>query len=194
MTYDLDHLDPSDRYKILASLVVPRPIAWITTLNLEGKVNAAPFSFFNVFGTNPPLVIFAPGNRDAHTPKDTALNIRQTHEFVVNLVSPELGAAMAASAAPLPHGVNELEGLDLSLTPSDLVAPPRISEAPASLECREHSMIEIGGNRLMLGIVHRVHTRDALFDENFRLQAPHNPIGRKAAPSSYCHSEPEFEL
>ena len=95
-------------YPILASLVTPRPIAFVTTVSPDGKVNAAPFSFFNLLGANPPILAFAPGDRDDGTPKDTARNIRLIHEFVVNLVDEAIAEAMNKCAASSPHGENEL--------------------------------------------------------------------------------------
>ncbi|RYD34320.1 MAG: flavin reductase family protein, partial [Verrucomicrobiaceae bacterium] len=102
-----EHLDRA--YPILAGLVTPRPIAWVTTLNEDGSVNVAPFSFFNVFGDDPPLVIFAPGDREDGTPKDTALNCARTGEFVVNLVTEDMKEVMNRTSATHPYGVSEVE-------------------------------------------------------------------------------------
>lgn len=195
MTFDLEALPPSDRYRILASLVTPRPIAWVTTVDAQGRPNAAPFSFFNVFGSNPPLVAFAPGNKDRQTPKDTALNIRTTREFVIHLVDESLGEAMVATAATLPHGENELEAQGLATLPSKKVRPPRIAETPVALECTEHSTIEIGTNRLVIGIVHLVHVRDGLMDEKGYLrEASYFPLARMASPDWYARTEIQFEI
>ncbi len=132
-------------YPILAGLVTPRPIAWVTTLNEDGSVNAAPFSFFNVFGDDPPLVIFAPGDRDDGSPKDTARNCERTGEFVVNLVDESLAEVMNRTAASaVPYGVSETEQENLETAASSSVAPPRIAAAPAALECKVHSIQRIG--------------------------------------------------
>src|SRR5271155_5319331 len=104
MELDLENQHADRAYALLASLVTPRPIAWVTTISPEGEVNAAPFSFFNVLGANPPIVGFCPGDRDNGIPKDTALNIRASHEFVVNLVDLGLAEQMNITAASLPHG------------------------------------------------------------------------------------------
>src|ERR1700720_4256370 len=106
MELDLEGQFADRIYPILASLVTPRPIALVTTMNPEGKVNAAPFSFFNLLGARPPILAIAPGDRDDGTPKDTARNIRVTHEFVVNLVDEALAEAMNRCAASLPYGEN----------------------------------------------------------------------------------------
>src|ERR1700744_819282 len=134
MELDLENKFSDRAYTILASLVTPRPIAFVTTMCPDGKVNAAPFSFFNLMGANPPILAFAPGDRDDGTPKDTVINIRSTHEFVVNLVDEALAEAMNKCAATLPYGQCELEPAGLHSAPSTLVKPPRIAEAPASLE------------------------------------------------------------
>ena len=108
MELDLEGKHADRAYALLASLVTPRPIAWVTTLSPDGVVNAAPFSFFNVLGANPPILGFCPGDRSDGTPKDTARNIRLTHEFVVNLVDEKVSEAMNRTAAALPYGVGEL--------------------------------------------------------------------------------------
>lgn len=183
-------------YPILAGLVTPRPIAWVTTMNEDGTVNAAPFSFFNVFGAEPPLVIFAPGDRDDGSPKDTARNCRRTGEFVVNLVDAALAEAMVRTAAPHPYGVSETKQEKLATTPSTTVGPPRIKAAPAALECNVHSIQQIGENRLILGIVHRVHVRKTFYDaktQRIRGEKFH-PIGRMSVPDWYCRTSDLFEM
>src|SRR5476651_2644248 len=109
MELDLEGQYADRAYALLASLVTPRPIAWVTTISPEGQVNAAPFSFFNVLGANPPIVGFCPGDREDGTPKDTARNVRSTHEFVVNLVDEALAEAMNQTSASLPYGKSEVE-------------------------------------------------------------------------------------
>lgn len=195
MEIDLLALKPSDRYKVLASLVIPRPIAWVTTINEEGSVNAAPYSFFNVFGSNPPLVAFAPGNKEKGLPKDTARNVRENREFVIHLVSNDLADDMVTTAQTLPHGEEELAAVGLETAPSRTVKPPRIARAQVALECIEHQTIEIGDNRLVLGIVQHVFARDGLFDPtNYHLdQKEWTPIGRMASPDWYCHTHDLFE-
>lgn len=183
-------------YPILAGLVTPRPIAWVTTLNEDGSVNAAPFSFFNVFGSEPPLVIFAPGDRDDGTPKDTARNCRRTGEFVVNLVDASLAEVMNRTSATLPYGVSEMENEALETAGSSAVEPPRIAAAPAALECKVHSIQQIGENRLVLGIVHRVQVREEFFDTaTLRVRGDlFHPIGRMSVPNWYCRTDGLFEM
>lgn len=202
MEIDLNSLKPSERYKILASLVTPRPIAWVTTIDGQERINAAPFSFFNVFGSNPPLVAFAPGNKtparngQPAVAKDTARNIRENGEFVIHLVPAHLADAMVATSASLPDGENELTAAGLNTTPSLTVKPPRIAEAPVALECTEHQTIEIGSNRLVIGIVKHVFAQDGLLDPtNYHLdQKDWTPIGRMASPDWYTHTNDLFEI
>ena len=202
MEIDFNTLRPGDRYKVLASLVTPRPIAWVTTVDGTGKVNAAPFSFFNVFGTNPAIVAFAPGNKspggkgEPAVPKDTARNIRETREFVVNLVDEAVGEAMVQTAATLEHGVSEIELAGLHTASSMVVGAPRIVEAPVAMECREWSTLEIGSNRLVIGTVHHVHVRDGILDpETLRLnREAYSPLGRMSSPDWYCRSGDQYEM
>jgi len=189
--------DCADRaYPILASLVTPRPIALVTTLSTDGKVNAAPFSFFNLLGANPPICAFAPGDRDDGTPKDTARNVRSTHEFVVNLVDEAIAEAMNQCAASLPFGENELTRAGLTTAPSSIVKPPRIAEAPASLECLEWGTLQIGNNRVVIGLIKRLHIRDELFDMATKRVRTEKffPIGRMASPHWYCKTRERFEM
>jgi flavin reductase (DIM6/NTAB) family NADH-FMN oxidoreductase RutF len=196
MELDLEDEHADRAYAILASLVVPRPIAWVTTISPEGIINAAPFSFFNVLGANPPIVGFCPGDRDNGEPKDTARNIRATHEFVVNLVDESVAEAMNKTAASLAYGESELAHAGLTAAASSVVTPPRIAEAPASLECAEWGTLQIGDNRLIIGLVRRVHLRDELFDPKtlrVRSEAFH-AIGRMASPHWYCRTGDRFEM
>jgi flavin reductase (DIM6/NTAB) family NADH-FMN oxidoreductase RutF len=196
MELDLEH-DYADRaYQLLASVVTPRPIAFVTTVSLDGRVNAAPFSFFNLFGARPPILAFAPSDREDGTPKDTALNVRATHEFVVNLVDEAIAEAMNQCAASLPYGENELVHAGLTALPSSLVKPPRIRESPASMECEEWGTLNIGKNRLVIGVIKRLHLRDDLFDA--QTKRVHSEklkiIGRMASPHWYCRTGDRFEM
>jgi len=189
--------DYADRaYTILASLVTPRPIALVTTISADGKVNAAPFSFFNLLGAKPPICAFAPGDRNNGTPKDTALNIRAMHEFVVNLVDESIAEAMNQCAASLPFGESELTRAGLTAAPSSVVKPPRIAESPASLECVEWGTLQIGSNRVVIGLIKRIHLRDELFDaEKKRVRTEKLlTIGRMASPHWYCKTGERFEM
>ena len=121
MELDLLGAHADRAYPVLSSLITPRPIAWVSTLNDDGSVNLAPFSYFNVFGSRPPLVIFAPGNRPDGSPKDSARNAERTNEFTVNLVAPGQTETMIASAASLPPGESEAASLGVEMSPSTVV-------------------------------------------------------------------------
>lgn len=196
MEFDLTGDDARHAYKLLAGLVTPRPIAWVTTQDEDGRVNAAPFSFFNVLGTRPPILGFAPGDREPGIPKDTARNIRRTSEFVVNLVDEACAEAMNLTSSEVEPGVSEIELAGLHTEPSATVAPPRISEAPVALECREWSTMEIGRNRLVIGLIDRIITRDGVLDPETLLVVPQNfsPVGRMEVPSGYCRTEDRFQM
>lgn len=196
MIIDLTGPLKDDAYMILAGLVTPRPIALVTTMDEHGRVNAAPFSFFNVLGDSPPIVGICPGDRAPGVPKDTVRNIRLTHEFVVNLVDEAIAQQMNACAASLPPGENELLHAGLTATACEVVKPPRIAKSPASLECRHHSTLEIGDNRLIIGEVLRVHVREGIFDPETWLVKPgsYSPIGRMQSPHWYCRTTDMFEM
>ena len=196
MELDLEYEFADRAYQILASLVTPRPIALVTTLSDDGRVNAAPFSFFNLLGADPPICAFAPGDRADGTPKDTARNVRATHEFVINLVDEAIAEAMNQCAAPLPFGESELARAGLHAAASSVVKPPRIAEAPASLECVEWGTLQIGGNRVIIGLIKRVHLRDELFDVATKRVRTDKllTIGRMASPHWYCKTGERFEM
>ncbi len=187
MTLTLSDLAARDRYKLLSALVVPRPIAWITTLNADGSVNAAPYSFFNLLGTRPPVVAVGPDDTDG-VPKDTARNVRraagdggrQSGAFVVNVVSEDVAAAMHATSAPYPDDASETDALDIGTVTPDGWDVPRIADAPAALACREHTTLFVGETRVLLGVVERLYVRDDLIDaDRWRIdQDALHPVGR----------------
>ena len=196
MEFDLTGEHSCYAYRLLAGLVTPRPIAWVTTIDEEGRVNAAPFSFFNVFGTRPPILGFAPGDKEPGIPKDTARNIRRTGEFVVNLVDEACAEAMNQTSAEVEFGVSEIELAGLHTTPSSTVSPPRITGTPVALECREWSTLEIGKNRLVIGLIDRVITKEGILDPETLLVNAENfsPIGRMEVPSGYCRTQDRFQM
>lgn len=167
MELDFATLTSSERYAFLTSVVVPRPIAWITTLNEAGQLNAAPFSFYNVFGSKPGMVVLGIGNRpDTNGPKDTVLNIRSGGEFVINTVTETLARQMVETSRALAHGADELAAVGLTTEPSAHVAPPRIAESPVALECKHLATHEIAGNRLIIGEILHAAISDDYFDSN----------------------------
>jgi flavin reductase (DIM6/NTAB) family NADH-FMN oxidoreductase RutF len=196
MHFDLNKLAGRDRYKLLTSVVVPRPIALVTTLDDRGGINAAPFSFFNAVGSDPALIVLGVGNRSRDEPKDTAKYIRANGEFVVNVVTEEIAERMNVTACDFPAGVDELAMAGLTGAPSQVVKPPRVMESPVNMECREVSTTEIGRNRVILGEVLIMHIRDDLIDVNkFHLHTEKlNLVGRMHAPSWYARTRDRFEM
>lgn len=156
----------SEVYKLLIGLIAPRPIALITSMDEHGGLNAAPFSAFNYFCTDPPIVGIGVTNRTdrAFVPKDTARNIRRTGEFVVNIVTEDIAEKMNVCAVDFPEGVNELDIAGFTTTASQIVRVPRIAEAHAALECREHTTMEIGRSRIILGRVVAIYVEDKYVD------------------------------
>ena len=162
MLFDLAELAPRDGYKLLASTVVPRPIAWVVSADAEGRLNAAPFSFFNVFCDDPPLVCLGIMGRDGG-PKDTAANIRARREFVVNLVPERLASTMNETSADFAHDVDELREAGLTTVPGARVSIPRIAQCPAALECVPTDFLEQGRGRVIIvARVLAVHVDDDL--------------------------------
>ena len=161
MLFDFATTSAKDRYKLLVSTVVPRPIAWIVSQDLKGELNAAPFSFFNAFAGDPPVVGIGIGSHDRSRPKDTRHNIRETKQFVVNLVFEETAEAMNITAIEFEHGINELSQAGLTAVPSSYVKPPRIGESPVSMECELLQIVELGPESgLVLGRVLAMRVRE----------------------------------
>jgi flavin reductase (DIM6/NTAB) family NADH-FMN oxidoreductase RutF len=183
----------ADTYKLLTNVVVPRPIAWVTSLNQSGIVNLAPFSFFNAVGSNPPYVVVSIGLRDDGTQKDTALNIERRGEFVVNLVTEALLGSMNISAADFPPDESELTAAGLHTAPSTCVAVPLLAEAEVSLECRLFQSHALGENTLFIGEIAMFHVSDHLLGPRLRI-SNFAPIGRLGSPSMYCRTADRFEL
>jgi flavin reductase (DIM6/NTAB) family NADH-FMN oxidoreductase RutF len=164
--FDMRQQDKRARYNLTAGIVVPRPIALITSINEDGLVNAAPFSAFNFLGTDPPIVAFAPGLYSVNppVPKDTRRNVLATGEFVVNMVNEDLLEAMTIAGANFPPEVSEIEAMGVSLLPSVDVRPPRIAESPAHLECKVAKDLDLGRNKIIFGEILRMHIREDLID------------------------------
>ncbi len=164
MEIDPHQLDRRAAYRLLISVIVPRPIAFVTSISADGRANLAPFSFFNGVSSQPPIVMIAVGTRKG-VRKDTWNNIAATGEFVVNVVVPEIVDAMVLASYEFPPGVSEIEKTQLTPIPSQRVKPPRIAESPVNLECRVEKLVEITGTALILGRVLLYHVRDDLLDE-----------------------------
>src|SRR5215831_2202581 len=167
MQYAASELSHHERYKVLISFVLPRPIAWLTTIGPTGTVNAAPFSFFNVFAEDPPLIMVAVNKRPDGRIKDTWTNIQRTGEFVLNLADEPLARAMHDSSGDFPPDIGEPDYLGLKLAPSRKIAVPRLADAPFAMECKTWKLIDVNGDRqLIMGEGIHFHIRDELWDRD----------------------------
>lgn len=190
---------PPDRiYKLLVSTVMPRPIALVSTLSADGTVNAAPFSFFNVFSNAPPLLVLGiEGNKrdDGQPYKDTGENIRRSGEFVVNLVSHAMVEPMVVCAIAFPEGESEVTEAGLTTLPSKQIAVPRIAEAPVSFECRTYSIMDLPFDRsIVMGEILHLHIRDEAIDDKLHVDADAlDLVGRMHGAAWYTRTRDRFE-
>jgi flavin reductase (DIM6/NTAB) family NADH-FMN oxidoreductase RutF len=183
-------------YNLLIGLVAPRPIAWVTSMDEEGRLNAAPFSAYNYFCTDPPIIGMGVTDRPGgeFLPKDTARNIRRTGEFVVNVVTEDLLHPMNVCATDFPEGVNELEMAGLTTSASRVVKVPRIAQAHAALECREFTTMEIGRSRIILGRVVAMYVEDRFVDPAgpYVLARDLHAVGRMNGLGNYVRTNGAF--
>jgi flavin reductase (DIM6/NTAB) family NADH-FMN oxidoreductase RutF len=167
MRFETAKLTPQENYKLLIGGILPRPIAWVSSISVDGHVNLAPFSFFTVASANPPIVCFNPMyNQDAQA-KDTLRNIREEGEFVINTVSASQLDVMNKSCHNLPHDTDEFEYAGITKTESDFIKPPRVANAVVSFECKLNQIVDLGdqalSGHLILGDVIAVHVNDNAF-------------------------------
>lgn len=198
MNIDPSTLTPRDRYRLLISTVLPRPIAWVSTMDRTGNLNLAPFSYFTAVCSNPMTLLFCPsiaartGNK-----KDTLLNIEEIPEFVINLVNEDNADAMNQTSALLPRGQSEFEFAGLTLIPSETIRVPRAAESPVSYECKLQRIVTVsdqpGGGAAVFGEVQRIHIRDDLFAGGVVQLEPFKPIGRLGG-SDYVRVTDTFTL
>lgn len=189
MEIDPEQIAQADRYKLLIGCVVPRPIAFVSTVSLDGRLNLAPFSFFNGVGSNPMTVLFCPANKPDGTEKDTLRNCKPPDEggvgeFVVNVATEEYERQMAACAEPLEYGESEFELAGLHTVPGVAVRPPRLRESPVCFECRTVQVIRTNpgqpaGGNIVIGRVVHVFVREGIVNERFHTDpAKFRAIGR----------------
>lgn len=197
MNFDFSQLAAADAFKLLSSVVVPRPIAWVVSQSATGDINAAPFSFFNVVSSDPPIVALGIGPRGGQL-KDTSRNILDTREFVINLVSAELAEQMNRTSLDYHADVNELVRAGLTTEPSKTVAPPRIAQSPAALECKVWQVIEAAPQRvIVLARVVGMYLRDdALLNrDRFCVDTPAlRLLGRMHGAGWYAHTSDLFQM
>ena len=198
MTLDPAEAGPANTYKLLIGAIVPRPIAFVSSVSRSGVRNLAPFSFFTVASANPPVVCFAPLVRSSDGQhKDTLQNVEQTGEFVVNIVSEDFAEQMNICSAEFPPDVDEWEKSGLTPVPSEIVQPARVSESRFQMECRLLQVVHVSdkplGGSLVMGTVLRFHIADDLF-EDFRIDADKlRAIGRMGG-QTYARTTDRFDI
>lgn len=197
MELDPETLDVRDRYGLMIATILPRPIAWISTVSPDGVFNLAPFSFFTGITANPMSVCFAPVNNRDGVQKDTLINARATGQFVVNLANESNAEKMNRTAANYPYGVSEFERAGLTPLPSVKVKPPRVKESPVHMECRVLQIVTLSegplGGHLVIGKVVFMHVDDALWNGGRPRHQDLKAVGRMEG-AWYTRTQDAFEL
>jgi flavin reductase (DIM6/NTAB) family NADH-FMN oxidoreductase RutF len=197
MLFDFSEIPSKEWYKLLVSTVTPRPIAWVVSQDAKGLLNAGAFSFFNAFSGDPPVIGIGMGNHKPGRPKDSLVNIRETGQFVVNLVSEENAEQMNITAIEFDPNVNELEQAGLTTLPSVRVKPPRIAESPVAMECELMQIVDLGQTGLVLGRVVAMHVHDdmVLDAANHYIDTPKlRLLGRMHGRGWYARTSDLFDM
>jgi flavin reductase (DIM6/NTAB) family NADH-FMN oxidoreductase RutF len=198
MEIDVRQASPLVVYQTLIRVVTPRPIAWVTSVDVDGRPNLAPFSFFNAFGSNPPVVVFSPVIRRDGERKDTLRNVQATGEFVLNAAVEALAEQVNRTSQELPYGQSEAELTGLALVPSVLVRPPRVADSPVHLECKVLQIVPIGtapgAANLVIGEVMMFHIDEAVLDEQRRVDPRKLRTIARLGGDFYCRSTDLFEM
>ncbi|WP_044895381.1 flavin reductase family protein [Bacillus alveayuensis] len=196
MKFNTVQLTSKEMYKLLTGSVVPRPIAWVSTISTKGELNLAPFSFFTVASRQPPMLCISVGpgvGEREGTEKDTLVNIRSQKEFVVNVVPSYLGNEMQKTAENFPSHVNEIEVAGLTPIDSEIVQPKRIKESPIHMECKLEHIIPLGSDHLIIGKVVMYHIDDEYYLGNYKVNLEKlRPLGRLAG--NYSELDTFFKL
>ena len=197
MVVDPSAADARQIANLLVGVILPRPIAFVSTLSAQGVPNLAPFSYFTVASSTPPVICFTPIVRRDGSKKDTLINIESTGEFVVNIVSEEFAAQMNVCSGEYPPDIDEFAVSGLTPAPSDLVKPARVRESHVSMECRLHQIVEIsakpGGGSLVLGEVLRFHVDGGIMGPGGVDPDKLRAIGRMGGPT-YCRTTDRFDM
>ncbi|HEU4497213.1 MAG TPA: flavin reductase family protein [Flavobacterium sp.] len=198
MQLNPEQLDPKAVYKLLTGAVIPRPIAWISTISEDGILNLAPFSFFNAAGDDPPHIMFS-ASRPGGQEKDTLANILRTGQFVVNMVTEALAEQMNATAQSVPHDIDEFQLAGLTPIASARIKPPRVKESPVSFECElvHHYTLEnhkSGGATIVIGRIVMFHFDDSVLSDGYKINlANYRPVSRLAG-SDYARLGELFSI
>jgi flavin reductase (DIM6/NTAB) family NADH-FMN oxidoreductase RutF len=198
MLLDFNSLKPREAYGWMISTILPRPIAWVSTISADGKTNLAPFSFFQGVTANPPTLMFVPVNTRDGTRKDTVRNIEAVPEFVVNLVPFALGGKMNATSATLPYGDSEFETFGIAATPSQRVRPPRVAEAPVAFECTLDRILQIGEGPLaanvIFGRIQVAHVKDDVLGADGRPDSARLDLIGRLGGEGFTRTRERFEI
>lgn len=198
MDFDPADIRPAVFYQRMIHSIVPRPIAWVSTISESGVTNVAPFSYFTGVGSRPPTLLFCPANNREGQPKDTLRNIQATKDFVVNIVPYSLSEPMNQSASALPSDDSEFDACGLTAGQSVRVRAPRVAESPINFECRLRQVINVGegpgGANVVLGDVAFVHIEDRILDDRGLVDPSLlDAVGRMGG-LSYCRTQDRFDL
>ena len=194
MEIPTDTLTAKQMYKLMTGSVVPRPIAWVSTLSRDGVPNLAPFSYFNAVSADPPTLLFSAGMHSSERPKDTLKNVEETGNFVINIVTETVAEAMNQSSAAAPFEVSEFEFAGVTQAASKTVAAPRVVQSPINFECQLSQIVRVGGNGVVFGRIMHVHVADDLLLDDYKIDVEKlRPVGRLAG-STYTRVRELFEL
>lgn len=197
MEFDAGALSRRDLYKLMTGAIVPRPIAWVSSLDASGAPNLAPFSYFNAVSADPPTLMFSGGAHTEDRRKDTVRNVEETGEFVVNVVTEPLAEAMNATAIAAPRGFDEFEYAGVTPAPSRVVQPPRVAESPVHFECRVAHIWRVregvDASTVVFGRIVHIHADDSLLDGTRVDAATLRPLARLGGPR-YAGLADVFEL
>lgn len=197
MKFDPTEMGIRDVYTLMVQLITPRPIAWVSSISEAGVTNLAPYSFFNGVGANPPSVLFCPVNRRDGSQKDSLINVLETSEFVVNVVSSNHAELMNQTSADFDSEISEFDHLDIATNDSIKVKPPRVAASLAQFECKLLQHIELakgpGGANVVIGEIVMLHVDDSIINDGTVLPADIDTVGRLGG-KSYAKTTDRFEL
>jgi flavin reductase (DIM6/NTAB) family NADH-FMN oxidoreductase RutF len=199
MEIDPNKLETRDAHDLLAGAIIPRPIAWVTSVNAQGHINLAPFSFFTGITWRPATLGFSVVNRSDGSRKDTIRNIEETKNFVVNMVSQDLASRMVKTSAIFPYGINEAAEAGVPLVSSKIVAAPRVKESRVAFECSLDRIVTVGqracAGNLVLGSILLVHIKDEILETEKTIDPiKFDVIGRISGGTRFCRTDSIFEI
>jgi flavin reductase (DIM6/NTAB) family NADH-FMN oxidoreductase RutF len=198
MEIDLSSMLPQDAHDLLGSAIIPRPIAWVSSVNTAGQVNLAPFSFFSGVTWNPPTLSFSVINRSDGSRKDTVLNIEETGNFVVNTVAEEMGTLTVETSSTLPRGIDEAREARITLTESTVIAAPRVKDAPIAFECELDRIIQAGtgpnGANLVLGRIKLMHVNEDILEPEMKVNWEKARLLGRLSGTKFCKIRTVIEI